>query len=313
MRLLSIIFIIIFLYTPIVFAEEVNGVGDYSLSVKSVKSMFSQHEMIIDIDLVLNLNKGNGFAYIPLPIKNSNDFRMIIEQTSENKLVLFGFLRPTEEFSLCQVKLIEEKASNLRILFKNVTVPIHPSGRSENDVAINLLFEESYKKILQAKIPLEAIPRLTNIFIEFNNFQDSAPISNATSSYSRRVISRNLALSIPENVIIYLSIKQNETFLYWILGIMGILLGYFVPQNILSTPRKAKFSLIIGILTSFGAVAFFFGYLTVQQRINDTTTIVTFGSVFGILIGLIISAIQLLFQSRSNESPQGSPDRKSAD
>lgn len=170
MRLLPIILIIIFLYSPVIAAEEVNGIGEYSLFINSVSFMPSQHEMIVDIDLNINLNKGNRFAYIPLPINKSNNFKMIIEPTSDNNLVLFGFLRPTEEFSLCQVKLIEEKASKLRILFKNIKIPIHPSVRSETDVAIRLLFEESYKKILQTNIPIDSIPRLSDIFIEFKNF-----------------------------------------------------------------------------------------------------------------------------------------------
>lgn len=281
-----------------------DDIGEYSVFIKSNKSSTNRMKLIIDLEINVNLKPGNGFVYIPLPVSKTDEVQLIIEPTSSNNILLFGSFRPSNDITLCSILLSNDKATKLRLFIKNITVYAQPSGRSDSEISFTFLLQEAYNKYLQTGLPASKVPRLTSVDLEFDNFKESSPPSSPSNKYNRRVISDQTLDDVPQNIVLYLSKYQNETFLYWVLGIMGILIGYLGAPNIIKTPARAKFFTISGTLLLVGLVALFFGFLSKQQRTTDTTTIVTFGSVFGLIIGILSSSVQILFQSQDDARRQ---------
>ena len=141
-------------------------------------------------------------------------------------------------------------------------------------------------------------PRLKEVFIRTANFQDSEPKAEMAGVYPQREIRIDESLKIPPDIFVFLGGTQNQYVLYIVLGIMGILFGYFAAPKIMPVPSRAKWSLLISVIGMGIIVGIFFGLLTPEQRFTDTTTIVTIGTALGLLTGLFIASLQFLVEQR---------------
>ena len=301
--------VLIFLLCTVAYCEENDAttqqsIGEYSILIKSKRSS-SRSDICVDFDISVYLKIGDGFAYIPIPTYHSEDLNVVVEPSSSNNLVLYGLLRPAENFAVCAIKRSKKSSSKIRVILKDVLIPVGPSGRSDSEIALKILLKEAYDVYQKEGLPIENIPTLSDVIIVFENFKESWPSSSSSDRYDRRVITRRDLSEMAKDITIYLSKNQSETFLYWVLGVMGVLIGYFGAPKVVTSPSRVKIFTIVGVIILVSMVAFFFGYLTKQQRATDTTTIVTFGSTFGLVIGILFSSIQTLVQTRSSAGGRG--------
>lgn len=272
---------------------EVSIIGEYNIQFNLGNFDLSSNVILSDVALSINLPKGEGTVHIPLPISKTPDLKSIIEPNSSNNLVLLGILRPNTQYTVIQISLLEVP-SNIYILFRNVKLPLQESSRSDSGRSACILLNQAYNEV-EAILNNFHAPRLNEIFIRTANFQSSEPKAEMCGVYPQKKIKIDESQKTPPDIYVFLSMSQNQYFLYIVLGIMGILLGYFAAPKIISTSSKAKWFLLTSVVGLIAIAVVFFGLLSPEQRFADTTTIVTIGTLCGLLLGLFIASIQFLF------------------
>lgn len=284
------------LFSASICFANVNHTGEYVIQFNFGNCDLSSNVISSDVTLTINLPKGNGSVHIPLPFPKHPAIRSIIEPGSDNNLVLLGFVRPNEQYTVVQVSLLDTP-TKVFLSFENVMLPLQESSRSASGKAVLILMNQAYERVGGFLNHFRA-SQLKEIHIRTTYFQDSEPKAEMTGLDQQRKIRIGESLKSPPDVIVFLSGNQNQYSLYFVLGILGVFLGYFAAPKIISTPSKAKWYLLSSIIGMLAIAGIYFGLLPPEQRFTDTTTIVTIGTTLGLLIGLFISCLQFLFSQQ---------------
>lgn len=291
-KIIGLLFIL--LYTPIQhFAQNNNGYYKVIITVKDVN--VQNEKALADLRYYISLASDSSFTYIPLPFRIKSNYT--IEPTSDNNLVMFGNIRPTDYFGVCQLQNTNSN-SNLVITFTDIELELKNSTQPVSSKTISIYFKES-ELSLRKTIRVNKILPLSEIEIICKDFEDSNPEAEITDNQFSRRISLNTLQQGSFNLLIKIKDKPNQYILYIILGIMGILLGYFAAPKIVTTKKSAILLLSISAILSFGLVFIIFSVLSAEQLTNDTTTIVTIGMVSGLLLGMIFVSSNFLIKTKN--------------
>lgn len=281
---------------------EIKTVGHYNMIITTTSYDYSSNTARADVGIDINLPSGTGFVYMPLPFLKNQNQEFIIEPTSNSNLVLFGYIRPTEKFSVCQIAL-QESETKLFLTFRDIAFSLNESAQSGSNKALNFLLRDAHYELMRI-IKDYSSPRLQDLVLNVSNFQDSKPSSESLNDYPKRKINFSQSpTEWPTNVIIFLNREENKYLLFGALSVLGILIGYFTAPKLLRTKSSVKNYLI---LTSIGIVAIIVTFFVVQQVgqwIKDTTTVVTVGTGAGLLIGLWMTALNFFVPNSSVRNP----------
>lgn len=287
---LSLIFVVCLASVSTGFGQT-TPMGDYKMVVSVTAYDYAQNYVTADIRIDINLPAGRELVYIPLPFAKDFDALFIVEPTSDDNLVLFGHLGPTPRYSVLQINQ-SESSSKLTFSFEHVHVPLEDSALSDSNKALTLRLAGAHKE-LKAVLGDYSRPHLKELLIIASNIQNSEP---QPSSFNDSTYSFDFTTDYEtKDVTVFLAREQNQALFYLILGLFGVLLGYFTAPNVVSTRKRAISSLIGAIVTLIVIGVVLFTVISSAQRLTDTTTIVTVGTAVGLLIGLLITSIEFLF------------------
>lgn len=300
---LNIIFIS-FLLSFYAHGEAINNtyIGEYALYFEALRIMPDKKESIGNIHVYAHIKKGRGVAYIVLPVEKTKDFKFVKSLKSDNNLLLLGYPKSSKGFVICQISLNDKKDTYIEMAFRNIRFELSESIHSASLVSLPLYFGETKKTIQKYNFSEKNILELKSVRFLVSGYSDSYPASKLIDLEKARIISQSNIDNTNGKIVLQINKIQNDTIIYWALGVMGILIGYMAAPKYISTNTRANNTLIFGVLGLIGVIAFIFGYLNESQRFSDTTTIVTFGTICGIIIGLVASALQFLFISKSSPS-----------
>jgi hypothetical protein len=238
-------------------------------------------------------------CYIPLAFSYQPELNFIIDPTSDYLTILYGFLLPAKNNGLCNI-IYHAGDFSVKFIFKNVSFNLNESIES-NNLKVFIYQASQAEKIIRETIKSNNIVELKEVVIKSNNFQYSIPQENPSNGSSYHTI----PATNKEDIKVYFKPSEKQMFLYIFLGILGLLIGIGAAPRLVKSTRSAIFWLIISILGGLILAFVFFNLISPAQRINDTTTIVTIGTVAGIIIGLIFRSTIYLIPSKNSKPKAG--------
>jgi hypothetical protein len=267
--------------------------GEYEVWLDFGGTDLETPEVAADLRFIVKLPAGNGLVYLPLPFGGDSELR--IDPGSDPNLILCGSFRPAEILGTCAVALLPE-SSSVRLAFRNVPLRVDEAAVGEGLLGVRLPLAEAYREAA-SRFGNNALLVPRRVLFQIENFDQSAPSSVLEASGSRRVIELTSNGTMPPSVVIYAGHRGAQILLYGMLGVLGLMLGLLgAPRLVTSRTRAVVFG-AGSVLLLAGLLIYFFGFLPANMRSSDTTTVVTVGTVCGLLLGILVSASQYL---RSN-------------
>lgn len=264
-------------------------VGEFNIDLKVRNIDQNSNTTLIDIDVTIILPAGTKTTtLISIPLPKNPNIEYYIEPDSSQNNILYGHIRPDENYAIFQVFLLDSP-SELYLKLKNIVYPLKSSGRSESGKALYLSVDRSYAELRKA-FAESNFAQLKRITINKNFFQGSTPqatLINNSKKYEIDIHSNNGQSPI----VVYLKIEEKQYFLYILLGVMGLLLGVLSAPKVITSKKSSIIGIIVSSLALVVTFIFCSFYLSIEQILTDTTTIVTIGTITGVLIGLIGTAI----------------------
>jgi hypothetical protein len=145
---------------------------------------------------------------------------------------------------------------------------------------------------------------LSEVYFQPPTLGETTPPSTAVNG-TDRVIHFPVQDMPSSDIVLYLRSATTLYAVYILLGLFGVILGLVgspkIPQN------RAGLMLLVS-LVGFAALVFVaFGVLTPEQRMLDTTTVVTIGTVSGVCMAGIFGAGHALWAARRAQQPPRPP------
>lgn len=281
-------------------AQGEASVGNCTYILHIKDSEIFDEKIIADVQIIIDIFNGEGYAFIPLPFSERLDTDLIIDPNSAYNPLLNGFFRPENNSGVGQVKLSKNSA-HISFTYHNVTISSQKISRNTQDINISFLLNRAYKKISE-KYPDAIFPHFNEVRVR------GIKIVRSNPNYIWSEVNNEYVIELDNNITDITFIyerQQRQYILYIILGIFGALLGYFATPRIVHNIKKSKISLGISLAGLIALIYIFFNILDPDQRWKDTTTIVTSGMVFGLLIGFIIGSISQIYSKENDENPSG--------
>ena len=288
MRILKILYLHLLIFIPSIL-YAIDNLGEYNITITIQNIDKTKNEVLIDFELALTLPAGNEHTFISLPIPDNSNFSYNIEPISNHNNILFGHLRPDLAYGIFQISLLNSP-SKIYITLKNILFQLKESTKTESGKALNLLFNRAIEE-LKKSYPLCKYAGISKIIINTKNFQGSEPQAALSNELKAYVINspNNSLTSSP--IILYLGSEENQYFLYIFLAVLGLFIGLLSAQNVISSKKSSIIWFIISTTLLVATIIITFFVLPRDKILTDTTTIVTIGTIIGILLGLFGSSI----------------------
>lgn len=298
-RLIYIVLLIPILQNHITFASN-----SYKVTVDVIE--LNSASNTIKTNLIYEVNISDTIAsncYIPLAFSYQSEVNFIVDPTSDYLTVLYGFLLPAKNNGLCNI-IYPAGDFSVKFIFKNVSFNLNESIEFD-ELKVFVYQVNLSEKVIRETIKSNNIVDLKEVVIKSNNFQYSIPQENPSNGSNYHTISAKNK----EDIKIYFKPYEKQVFLYVFLGLLGLLIGVGTAPRLVKSNKGAIFWLIISVLGAFVLVFVFFNLISPIQRINDTTTIVTVGTVAGIILGLIFRSTIYLISNKNGKSKDGNGER----
>jgi hypothetical protein len=265
-----------------------NWVGSYKLKI-DIKEQISPSTIRADISYDVQLPIDSNLIGLPMPFGNNKYLSFIIEPTSSANTVLFGYFRPE---NTCGFALIpcDKKPTKFFLTFKNVYLQTTPSSYSNDVFAINLIIDHATKKIKNYHQHI-SIPQLTEVLIYSNNFVNSIPSPLLADRQNEHRIILPQDFNSEENEVIIYASQEKKTIspiLLIFLLTTGAIIGFLAAPKIATTFNKAILYGLLSLCFMIAVPVIVHYYISPIFQLQDSTTIVTFGTFMGLLVGLVI-------------------------
>lgn len=268
----------------------------YKIVLDFIDTDLSKETVQANVNYNITLTSSTDDVIIPLPFRIDGNNNFFIEPTSDNNLVLIGSVRPTENFSVCQIKM-DTTSSHISLHFENIEFSIKNASHPSAQKAVYILLGEAYRE-LRRLIPNGNFALVSELEILCKDFVDSNPRAEVNQNNFSRIIKCDIKDGHLGNLILFINLKPNQYFLYGVLGIMGLLLGYFTAPRVIKKRSGAILTLVLNTILLLVILYITLVVLSTEQLISDTTVIVTIGMVSGLMLGSILIAIQFLANAK---------------
>lgn len=264
--------------------------GEFEVDFKITSIDQASDMAIVDIDIIVNLPSGkNKATLVPIPAPKTQNIEYIIEPESSQNDILFGHVRPDENYAVFLIFLLDIP-SKLHLKLKNVTYQLKSSDKSVSGKALFLSIDKSYEELKRSFIGFERA-QLNKIKINKRFFHGSKPQATLSNNLERYEISPKSEMVVTSPIVIYLSIGEKQYYLYALLGVMGLLLGLLSAPKVITSKKSSTIWIIISSFVLVSILIISWSYLSIEKILNDTTTIVTIGTITGIFVGIIGASI----------------------
>jgi hypothetical protein len=264
-------------------------VGEFNIDLKVRNIDQSSNTALADIDVIVSLPTGNrNTTLIPIPAPKNPNIEYYIEPESSQNNILFGHIRPDENYAVFQIFLLETP-SKLHFKLKNIVYPLKSSDKSESGKALYLSVDRSYEELKKSFVDFK-FAQLNKVTINKSFFQGSTPQAtlSSNSKYYEIDIQPHTASS---PIVIYLKVEEKQYFLYMLLGVMGLLLGLLSAPKVITSKKSSIIWIVISSFALAATIIICVSYLSIEQILTDTTTIVTIGTIAGVFVGILGTAI----------------------
>jgi hypothetical protein len=272
--------------------------GAFSLQLEFEK--YDRTQSFVKANLIVNASipSGSGIVGIPLPFSLDRADAIIVEGHGTTNSIIHGDLWPERRYGLLIVNLANE-AADMRVKIQGVELQLDNSAQAESGKSVQLLVRRVYFASA-ATFPSTPLMPLAELHIKPVNLGETSPPSISENGMDRVVRFSNA--NIPaSDVTLYLRSTPSALYgLYIFLGILGVILGLAGASKI--PPRRAVLAFVLSLSGLVVLAFFFFRYLPSEQRIFDTTTVVTIGTVTGILLATAGYALLNIYRSRRTPS-----------
>lgn len=270
--------------------------GSYKLKV-NILEQIDDNFVRADFNYHIELPQQEGYFCLALPFGMNQGSDYIVDPTSTNNLILVGFFRPANNSGLLQIHGSSQFPTKLKISFKNITIPVTPTPISKDQVAVNLTFGESTKRIREQNSK-NIIVKPTELVIYSGWFVNSSPSPKIAEREGENTITIPTDFNVEtQGIIFYLAKEKKRVSLFLIafLLLTGCLLGIFTAPKISTTFTKALILGIVCLVIIIGTPVVTHKYIMPLKDITDTTTIVTLGTLIGLFFGLLLYSIKVIF------------------
>jgi hypothetical protein len=293
--LLAILFCTV-ITEPHVMADN-PSVGTYSLAFRFDQLDTSTSLVVGEVSIEASFPPGSGFAWIPLPFSVEKAEAFVIEPRSDTALILHGDIRPERTFGLVGISL-QDHDTNFIFVIRRVKFALEQTVETRSGKSTRLLLRNAHASV-QEILPEGPIPKLTEIRLKGEFLGETVPGSTPIGGSEQERVVRFAMSSPPNDVIVYYNeARGNLPILYGFLSVLGLLLGFFVAPVIVSNRGSAVITLILS-LVSLVVIGLILGLvLTPDQRLNDTTTVVTIGTAIGAVVGTSFRSAWALWKLR---------------
>jgi hypothetical protein len=281
---------------PLVFLLFINNcfaVGDFGkcdikIKFKEVGDVQLYADFIFDISLPKT--EKDSIVALCLPFGKNPKLQVEEERTIGNKLVFFGFSQNMRK-GLCLLTT-SSKDETIKLIFKNVIIPIQESPRFENSNSITLdmsiadIISQSltyypkikpYKIIIQEITPVFSNPEFKSRTNEENVFEIDVQNWN-------------------ENIFIVVRSRDFSFFsIFWIVFFITLIAGGATAPAYVKKKANTIWALV---LSTIGLIIFFilfYFFVIPTQYFKDFTVLSVFGSFAGLTLSNFIYSIFNLF------------------
>lgn len=277
-------------------------VGSYKLKI-DLKEQISSSSVLADISFDIQLPSDSNYVGLPIPFGNNKDLNFIIEPSSSQSIILNGFFRPG---NTCGFALIscDNKPATFFLTFKNVNLLTTPSSYSNDAFAINLIIDQAIGEIKNYNKDI-SIPQLTEVLIYSNSFINSTPAPQLSDRQNEHRIVIPKDFNSQENEVIIYATQEKKTIssiLLIFLLTTGAFIGFFTAPKIATTYSKAIIYGLLSLAFIIIVPVIVHIYISPISQLQDSTTIVTFGTTMGLLVGVFIYSVKVIISYLPDKS-----------
>lgn len=238
-----------------------------------------------------------SYALIPVPFSLDEVKDLVVEPHSEYFTILHGDIRPERKFGVMFVDLRPNSAS-MQLVIHGAEFFLERTDQVQSGQSVHLLLRRAYTATRE-NFPEASIPTLTHVRVKSNSLEETFPQSPRTDlSASERVIRFQDGSPPTSDIVVYFREPGSSLYpLYGVLGAIGLFSGFIPYLFFTPSVRRAKWSLGLSLGMLVVLVSVFLLVLDSDQRLHDSTTVVTFGLGFGSLFGLIGVSLYTLSQT----------------
>jgi hypothetical protein len=282
MRFYTIILFIVF--TNSSFAND--SIGEYNINIKlkEISDINITVDAVFDVTLFGTLN--DSIVLMNLPFGKNSRLQVIEERTEGESLVYYGFHQNMGK-GIC-ILTTKSKKENIKIIFKDVIIPIQEAILFDNSISFTFDFE--IQKILNKAFSLNQVIKPNIITIEKANLVYSKPEfkSDLNNKNSFDIDIKNWN----EDVFIVLKNRDNSFLsIFLVIFIFNLIIGIVGAPRFVRKKNKTLWALGLSALGTILVGIAFYTLVLPTQFSKDFDVLTGFGLFAGLTIGILIYSI----------------------
>ena len=276
------------------------GQVNHKLAIDFKEIKVNTREVIGDALINIQVDSCKNIIFCKLPFNLSNSSQVIIEPGGTGNKI---WINPSQKSNLDNSLLIEclSEKSNVETSIKNISLHIQNTTKNKSGKLIEIGLTN--KSILNlAKYELSHLSEI-EISGGFISVPESTYDGNDKSG-KRYIIKFDDIKNNKKSIFIHLDESNDSSIFYFALVLLGILIGITTAPSFIKSLKSGISFLIISILGLTILGLFFSNTIEDEQKFSDTTTIVTFGTVFGILITVFVKSLIEIYKNIPKKDEQ---------
>lgn len=276
------------------------GQASHKIAIDFLEIELNTKEVIGNALVNIQVDSCENIIFCKLPFNLSTNSQIIVEPGSTGNNIWISPIQKNNSNNSLLIECLSEK-SFVELSIKNVSLQIQNTNKNKSGKLIEIGLTNTGTPNLE-NFELSQLDEL-EISGEFISVPESTYEGNDKSG-KKYIIKADDIRGEKKSIFVHLDESNDSSIFYFALVLLGILIGITaVPSFIKSLKTGVSFLIISALgLTILGL--FFSNTIEDEQKFSDTTTIVTFGTVFGILITMFVKSIVEIYKNIPKKDEQ---------